>query len=99
MAGKLKAGQRAVRVPLRCAGGPCEGQLVVRLRGRTVAADSYSLRDGAREGTPVTLTKAGKRIVVSQRRAGKRSLKVRLRIADRGRPGPVDLKRRLRLRR
>lgn len=99
LAGKLKAGKRAIRVPLRCAGGPCEGELIVRLRGRTVAADSYSLRDGAREGTPVTLTKAGKRIVVSKRRAGKRSLKIRLRIADRGRPQTLDLKRRLRLRR
>jgi predicted acyl esterase len=99
LAGKLKAGQRAIRVPLRCAGGPCEGELVLRLRRRVVAVDSYSLRDGAREGTPVALTKAGKRIVRSNRRAGKRSLKVRLRIADRGRPQAVDLKRRLRLRR
>lgn len=99
LAGKLLAGRRAVRVPLRCAGGPCAGELVLKLGRRTVGVDSYSLRDGAREGVPVALTKAGKRIVSSGRRADKRSLRVRLRIADRGRPAPVDLKRRLRLRR
>ncbi len=98
LAGKLLAGGRAIRVPLRCGGGPCEGQLVLRLGRRTVASDSYSLRDGAKEGTPVSLTKAGKRIVSSSRRAHKRSLRVRLRIADRGRPVPVELKRPLRLR-
>jgi predicted acyl esterase len=99
LAGRLRAGQRAIRVPLRCAGGPCAGELVLRRGKRIVATDSYSLRDGAKEGTPVALTRAGKRIVSSQRRAGKRSLRVRLRIADQGRAGPVDLKRRLRLRR
>jgi len=98
LAGKLLAGRRAIRVPLRCAGGPCEGELLLRLGRRIVAADSYSLRDGAKEGAPVALTKAGKRIVVTSRRAGKRSLRIRLQIADRGRPAPVDLKRRLRLR-
>ena len=98
LAGKLLAGKRAVRVPLRCGGGPCEGRLVLKLRRRTVATDSYSLRDGAKEGTPVAMTKAGKRVVTSKRRADKRSLRIRLRIVDRGRPAPVDLKRRLRLR-
>jgi fermentation-respiration switch protein FrsA (DUF1100 family) len=97
LAGRLVAGQRAIRVPLRCGGGDCAGQLELRLGRWTVAADSYSLRDGAREGAPVALTKAGKRIVHSSRRAHRRSLRIRLRISDRGRPGPVELKRRLRL--
>jgi predicted acyl esterase len=97
LAGRLLAGQRAIRVPLRCGGGECGGELVLKLGRRIVAADSYSLRDGAREGAPVALTKAGKRIVLSARRAHRRSIRVRLRIADQGRAAPVNLKRRLRL--
>jgi hypothetical protein len=99
LAGRLLAGNRAIRVPLRCGGGPCAGELVLRLGRRIVATDSYSLRDGVKEGAPVALTRAGKRIVASNRRAHRRSIRVRLRIADQGRAGPVDLKRRLRLRR
>jgi dienelactone hydrolase len=98
LAGKLRAGIRAVRAPLRCAGGACSGQLVLRARKRVVARDSYSLRDGSREGVPIELTKAGKRFVRSQRRAGRRSLRIRVRLTDAGRPAPVDLARRLRLR-
>ena len=98
LAGRLLAGQRSVRVPLRCAGGPCEGQLVLRLRKRIVATDSYSMRSGAKEGTPVTLTRAGKKIVASGRRAGKRLLRIRLRIAVRGRLQRLVLNRGLRFR-
>jgi hypothetical protein len=99
LAGRLMAGQRAIRVPLRCAGGPCTGELVLRRGKRIVASDSYSLRDGAREGVPVTLTRAGRKIVVAGRRAHRRSLRVRLRIVDGGRAAPLDLDRRLRVRR
>jgi len=98
LAGKLRAGIRAVKAPLRCAGGACSGQLVLRARKHVVARDAYSLRDGTREGVPIELTKAGKRLVRAQRRHGKRSLRVRVQLADAGRPTPVDLNRRLRLR-
>jgi predicted acyl esterase len=98
LAGRLLAGRRAVRAPLRCGGGPCNGQLVLNAGKRVLARDSYSLADGASEGVPVELTKAGRRIVASQRRRGKRSFPVRLRLEDAGRPAPVALTRRLRLR-
>lgn len=98
LAGKLRAGIRAVRAPLRCAGGACSGQLVLRARKRVVARDAYSLRDGSREGVPIELTKAGKRLLRSQRRHGKRSLRIRVQLTDAGRPAPVGLTRRLRLR-
>jgi hypothetical protein len=98
LAGKLRAGTRAVRAPLRCAGGSCRGQLVLRARKRVLARDAYSLRDGAREGVPIELTKAGKRLLRAQRRHGKRSLRIRVRLTDAGRPAPVGLTRRLRLR-
>ena len=98
LAGKLKAGVRTVRAPLRCAGGPCSGQIVLRARKRVVARDSYSLRDGAKEGVPIELTKAGLKLVRAKRRHGLRKLKTRLVLTDAGRPAPVALKRPLRLR-
>jgi predicted acyl esterase len=98
LAGRLRSGIRAVRAPLRCGGGPCSGQLVLRARKRVLGRDSYALRDGAREGVPVMLTKAGRKLVAAKRRAGKHSLRIRLQLADAGRPAPVGLTRRLRLR-
>jgi len=98
LAGRLLAGRRAIRAPLRCAGGPCQGQLVLRARKRVLARDSYSMRDGAKEGVPVALTKAGRKLFSAKRRAGKRSLRIRLQLVDAGRPAPVALKRPLRLR-
>ncbi|HEU5254244.1 MAG TPA: CocE/NonD family hydrolase [Solirubrobacterales bacterium] len=98
LAGRLLAGHRAVRAPLRCAGGACQGGLVLKLRKRVVARDSYSMRDGAKEGVPIALTKAGRKLVTAKRRAGKRTLKVRLRLTDAGRTAPIDLARPLRLR-
>ncbi len=98
LAGRLLAGNLAVKVPLRCTGGPCQGRLVLKAKKRVLARDAYSIRDGAREGVPVELTKAGRKLVAAKRRAGKRSLKVRLQLRDAGRPTPVDLKRPLRLR-
>ena len=82
LAGRLLAGQRAIRAPLRCAGGQCSGQLVLKLRKRVLASDLYSLRDGAREGVPVTLTRAGRRLVSSKRRTGERSFRIRLQLDD-----------------
>jgi fermentation-respiration switch protein FrsA (DUF1100 family) len=98
LAGRLLAGHRAARVPLRCAGGPCTGQLLLRSGKRILARDSYSMRDGAKEGVPASLTKRGRKLVAFKRRAGRRSLKIRLVLTDAGRPAPVALKRPLRLR-
>jgi fermentation-respiration switch protein FrsA (DUF1100 family) len=98
LAGRLLAGHRAARVPLRCAGGPCSGQVLLRSGKRILARDSYSMRDGAKEGVPASLTKRGRKLVASKRRAGKRSLKIRLVLTDAGRPAPLSLKRPLRLR-
>jgi predicted acyl esterase len=98
LAGRLHAGRRAVRVPLRCAGGPCRGQLLITSRKRVLARDSYSLADGVKEGAPASLTKAGRRLVAAGRRGGKRSFRVKLVLTDAGRPAPLNLGRRLRLR-
>ncbi len=98
LAGRLLAGNLAVRVPLRCTGGPCQGRLVLKARKRVLARDAYSMRDGAREGVPVSLTKRGRKLVAAKRRAGKRTLRIRVQLADAGRPSPVALTRPLRLR-
>jgi fermentation-respiration switch protein FrsA (DUF1100 family) len=98
LAGKLRAGIRTVRTPLRCAGGPCSGQLVLRSRKRVLARDSYSMRDGTKEGVPIDLTKTGRKLVAKKRRKGKRALKVRVQLTDAGRPATLVLKRPLRLR-
>jgi hypothetical protein len=71
---------------------------VLRTRKQVLARDAYSLRDGSREGVPIELTKAGKRLLRAQRRHGKRSLRIRVQLIDAGRPAPLDLTRRLRLR-
>jgi predicted acyl esterase len=97
LAGKLRAGIRTVRVPLRCAGGPCSGRLTIFSRKRALARDTYSLRDGAREGVPILLTKRGRKLIRNQRRGGFRSLRITLQLVDAGRPTPVGLTRRLRL--
>jgi fermentation-respiration switch protein FrsA (DUF1100 family) len=100
LAGRLLAGRKAVRVPIKCGGGACQGQLRLRVGKRALARRaSYSLADGARKRVRLRLTRAGRRLVASQRTAGKRSFRVRLQIEDAGRPAPVDLARRLHLRR
>ena len=98
LAGKLRAGIRAVRVPLRCDGGPCSGRITIFGGKRALARDLYSLRAGAREGVPILQTKRGRRLIRTQRRGGFRSLRVTLQLVDAGRPNPVGLTRRLRLR-
>jgi predicted acyl esterase len=99
LAGRLRAVRKAVRVPLRCGGGSCQGELTIRAGKRVLARGSYALGNGARERVGLRLTKAGRKLVASQRQAGKRSFRVRLQLADAGRPAPVDLSRRLHLRR
>ncbi|HYG95983.1 MAG TPA: CocE/NonD family hydrolase [Solirubrobacterales bacterium] len=99
LAGRLRAARKAVRAPIKCSGGSCRGQLRIAAGKRILARGTYSLTDGTRQGARLKLTKAGRRIVASQRRAAKRSFKVRVRLVDAGRPAPVDLRRRLHLRR
>jgi predicted acyl esterase len=98
LAGKLRAGIRTVRAPLRCTGGPCSGRLAIFSRKRALARDTYSLRDGAREGVPILLTKRGRKLIRTQRRGGFRSLRITLQLVDAGRSTPIGLTRRLRLR-
>jgi predicted acyl esterase len=98
LAGGLRAGLRVARVPLRCSGGPCTGAIVLRSGKRTLARDTYSMRDGAKEGVSISLTKRGRKLVSSKRRAGKRSLRIRVQLTDAGRPAAVAVKRPLRLR-
>ena len=99
LAGRLRAGRRAVRAPLRCSGGPCSGNLVVTRGRQTLARGSYSLAEGATRSARLRLTRSGRKALADRRRNGKRSLPVRLHLEDAGRPAPVDLARRLRLRR
>ena len=99
LAGRLRATRKAVRVPIKCGGGPCQGRLTLRAARRTLARGSYSLADGARKRAGLRLTKAGRWLVASKRRAGERSFRIRLQLADAGRPAPVQLKRLLHFRR
>jgi len=97
LAGPLRATRKAVRAPLRCTGGPCSGSLLVARGKKVLARGPYSLADGTRTATRLRLTGAGRKTLAKYRRSGHRSLSVRLRLADAGRPGPVNLSRRLRL--
>jgi fermentation-respiration switch protein FrsA (DUF1100 family) len=99
LAGRLRAARKAVRAPLRCGGGSCQGRLKLTAGKRVLARGAYSLASGARKPVALRLTKAGRKIVAAQRRADKRSFRVKLQLADAGRPAPVDLSRRLHLRR
>jgi predicted acyl esterase len=99
LAGRLRATRKAVRAPLRCTGGPCSGSLLVARGKRVLARGSYSLNEGARASTRLRLTRAGRKALAKRRRSGHRSLPVRLRLEDAGRPSPVNLSRRLRLHR
>jgi hypothetical protein len=65
---------------------------------RPLARDTYSLRDGAREGVPILQTKRGRKLIRTQRHGGLRSLRITLQLVDAGRPTPIGLTRRLRLR-
>ena len=98
LAGRLRALRKAVRIPLRCTGGPCSGQLVLARGKRALARGSYSLASDARRRVRVPLTRSGRKALAGQRRSGRRSFPVRLRLEDAGRPAPVALSRRLRLR-
>jgi predicted acyl esterase len=98
LAGRLRATRKAIEVPLRCGGGACQGRLTVTAGKRVLAAGRYSLADGAKRRVRVRLTRAGRKVVASQRRGDKRAFRIRLQLADAGRPTPVDPIRRLHLR-
>jgi fermentation-respiration switch protein FrsA (DUF1100 family) len=98
LAGRLLAAHKAIKVPMQCNGGSCQGQITIALGKRVLTQGAYSLADGAKQQLGLRLTKAGRRIVVSKRRAGRSSLPVRFQLVDGGRSAPVDLNRRLRLR-
>ena len=98
LAGRLRALRKVVRTPLRCNGGTCSGRVVLSAGKRRLARGPYALAAGAKQRVGLRLTKAGRRLLAAKRRAGKRAFPVRLRLEDAGRPAPLDLKRRLRLR-
>jgi X-Pro dipeptidyl-peptidase (S15 family)/X-Pro dipeptidyl-peptidase C-terminal non-catalytic domain len=99
LAGRLRANRKVVRTPMRCGGGACQGRLTVTRGKRKLARGSYSLTDGVKRRVKLRLTKAGRRVVTSQRRAGERSFRVKLQLADSGRPQPIELSRRLHFKR
>jgi len=97
LAGLLRATRKAIRVPLRCQGGPCNGSLAITRGKQTLARGSYALAEGASHSARLRLTRSGRKALAKRRRTGNRSLSIRLRFEDAGRPAPVDLTRRLRL--
>jgi len=99
LAGRLRVERKAVRATLKCGGGSCQGRLTISARKRVLARGIYSLADGAKKRVRLRLTKAGRKLIASHRRTGRPAFGVRVRLADAGRPAPLDLRRRLRLRR
>jgi predicted acyl esterase len=98
LAGALRATRKAVGVPVRCSGGGCQGQLRIKAGKRLLAKSPYSLAADSKQRLRLQLTKTGRRLVAGLRRTGKRSFPVRLQLADAGRPSPLQLSRRARLR-
>lgn len=95
--GRMTVNRKAVSLRLDCGGGQsCNGQLTLRTGKRKVAAGSYAISSG-RKRVKLLLSKAGRAIVANRSRKEKRSFRVRLTIADAGRPAPVELRRRLHL--
>jgi hypothetical protein len=86
-----------VRVPLQCRGGNCNGKLTLKLGRRTLVTGTYSTPAG-RSRLTLLLTKTGRKALAKKRRAGKRGARIKIQLEEAGRPAPVDLTRRLRLR-
>lgn len=79
--GRLYATRRAVSLRLGCAGGDgCSGRIGLESGSRKLAAGAYSIAAGQSPRMKLRLTKAGRRLVRSRRRAGKRSMPVRVRL-------------------
>jgi hypothetical protein len=102
----ISGGRRAMRVRLRCAGaGECSGRLAIAARhGRRrvkLARGHYSLAAGTRRLVKLSLSKRGRKLVapvLARRAKTARRLRVRVTLTDAGRPAPLHLKRRVRLR-
>jgi fermentation-respiration switch protein FrsA (DUF1100 family) len=87
-----------VLLRLRCGGGgQCSGRISLSSGSRTVARGSYAIPSGQAPRLKLRLTRTGRKLVGRQRRAGRRSLAVRVQLRDAGRGRPQTLSRRLRL--
>lgn len=93
LAGRLSAGRAVVSIGLACGGGACSGRIALAAGSRSLAAGSYSIPAGRRARLRLPLTRAGRRLIASRRRAGHASAPVEVRLEGR------TLSRRLRLRR
>lgn len=96
---RLLAGRRYVTLRLACTGGPCNGRVRLASGKRKLASRHYSVAANRTAKLHLRLTKAGRKLVSSRRRAGARSLKVRVALEDAGRGAPLKLSRSLRLNR
>jgi predicted acyl esterase len=96
---RLLSDGKAVTLRLRCRGGNCNGAVRLAAKKRKLASGSYSIRDGRTPKLSLRLTAAGRKLVASRRRAGSRSLPVKVQLRETGQPGPQKLSRSLRLRR
>jgi predicted acyl esterase len=97
---RLAAGRRALTARLRCSGeGNCTGRIRIRRGSRRLAGGTYAITRGQTGRLSLRLTRAGRKLVRNHRRAGKRSVAVRVDLSDAGRGVPLALTRRLGLRR
>jgi fermentation-respiration switch protein FrsA (DUF1100 family) len=96
---RLLAGRRFVTLRLACSGGPCNGRVRLAAGKHTLASKHYSISSSRTGKLRLRLTKAGRRLVSSRRRAGVPALHVRVALEDAGRGAPLTLSRSLRLQR
>ncbi|HET9154495.1 MAG TPA: CocE/NonD family hydrolase, partial [Solirubrobacterales bacterium] len=96
---RLLAGRRVVTLRLKCSGAPCNGRISLAAGRRSLARGPYSIGANRSAKLNLRLTKAGRKRIGSLRRAGARTLRVRVTLADAGRGAPLTLSRSLRLRR
>jgi predicted acyl esterase len=98
LVGRLLAGRKAIALRLRCRGGDCSGRVRLAVKERKLATGAYSIREGRTPKLRLRLTKAGRKLLAAQRRAGSRSFPVAVQLRDAGQAKPQKLSRRLRLR-
>jgi predicted acyl esterase len=96
---RLVAGPKAVTLRLRCRGGDCRGQVRLAVKKRKLASGTYSIPDGKTPKLRLRLTPAGRKLIRAHRRAGSRSLRIKVQLRNAGQPTPQKLNRSLRLRR
>lgn len=99
LAKRLLAGRRLITLHLSCSGGNCSGSVGLRVGKRSLASGTYSIAAGNSARLRLRLTKAGRRLVRSHRRAGDRSFPIKVGLSDAGRGTPQTLSRRLHLHR